>query len=116
MKLSDPVRSAASLVFPSFVCVEPGSCGIRQNGNAGEFGSGFLQQLQPFASQHRRNGGEPSDVAPRACEAVNQSSRNGSPAPNKMMGMVLVAFLTAKASVVQVVTKYINFVTDQLIS
>ena len=47
-----------------------------QHRNAGELGNGFLEQLQSFAGQHRPNGGEPRDVAPRLRQAVNQPKRN----------------------------------------
>src|SRR6476660_5853562 len=49
---------------------------IPQRRNSGELGNGFLEQLQSFASQHRRHGGEPSEVSPWPREAVNQPSRN----------------------------------------
>ena len=49
---------------------------VPQHRDARELGNGVLEQLQSFASQFHRDGGDPGDVSARPRQAVDQPIRD----------------------------------------
>ena len=86
-----------------------------QHRHTGELGNGFLENLQSFACQHRRNVCEPGDVTSGSRETVNQPDRNRITQVHKTIGIVLVAFLAAKAAVMPGGDEHVNFETNEFI-
>ena len=74
---------------------------VPQHRDAGELGHGLLEQLQSFAGEIHRDGGDPGDVSAEAAPGCRPAHPRPDRATIKTIGVVLVVFFKASASAVE---------------
>ena len=89
---------------------------VPQHRDAGELGNGLLEQLQSFASQIHRDGGDPGDVSARPRQAVDQAIRDRIAGNHKNDRGRLGSFLQSQRFSRRGRNQHVHVETDQLFS